>query len=270
MTVFNRRVVGRHRDRAAATLSDHDFLFNETGERLCDCLEDIRRTFPVALDLGCRTGGLGRILGGRGGIEELTVCDLSLPMVRRAGPRALVADEEFLPFAPQSFDLVLSNLTLHWVNDLPGALTQIRRCLKPGGLLLASMLGGETLKELRQSLARAEAALDGGLSPRVSPFADVKDAGNLLARAGFTIPVADQDILEVSYPDPFKLMADLRGMGESNAVLGARKGMTSRNLMMEAARCYVEDFAGEDGRIPATFQIITLTAWAEDENNDKG
>ncbi|NQU59317.1 MAG: methyltransferase domain-containing protein [Rhodospirillales bacterium] len=269
MTVFNRRIVGRHRDRAAATLSDHDFLFDETGDRLCDRLDDIRRKFPLSLDLGCKTGGLGRILNGRGGIEQLIACDLSLPMIRQAGPDALVADEEFLPFAPQSFDLILSNLSLHWVNDLPGALSQIRRCLKPGGLFLAAMLGGETLKELRQSLAAAEAAIDGGLSPRISPFADVKDAGNLLARAGFSLPVADQETLSVSYPDAFKLMADLRGMGESNAVLGARKGLTSRALLMEAARRYVEDFGEPDGRIPATFQVITLTAWAEDENDDK-
>lgn len=265
MTVFNRRLVARHRDRAAATLSDHDFLFNETGERLCDRLDDIRRKFPLSLDLGCRTGGLERILKGRGGIEKMIACDLSLAMIKGAGPRALVADEEMLPFAAHSFDLILSNLSLHWVNDLPGTLTQIRRCLKPGGLFLGAMLGGETLKELRQSLARAEAAVQGGLSPRISPFADVKDAGNLLARAGFIDPVADQEALSVSYSDPFKLMADLRGMGESNAVIHARKGMTSRTLLMEAARRYVEDYGGPDGRIPATFQIITLTAWKKEE-----
>jgi SAM-dependent methyltransferase len=264
MIVFNRAVVRRHRDRAAVNLDDHDFLFKETGERLCDRLDDVRRKFPLCLDLGCRTGGLGRIVEGRGGIEEMIACDLSLPMIKRAGPSALVADEEMLPFASNSFDLVLSNLSLHWVNDLPGALTQIRHCLKPGGLFLGALLGGETLKELRQSLAAAEAAIQGGLSPRISPFADVKDAGNLLARAGFIQPVADQEALSVSYPDPLKLMADLRGMGESNAVAEARKGMTSRTMMMDAARRYVEDYSDDDGRIPATFQIITLTAWKKD------
>ena len=278
MTVFNRQLVGLRRDRAAAALNEHDFLFTETAERLCDRLDDVRRKFPTALDLGCRTGGLGRVLNGRGGIENLIACDLSEAMVKQAGPRAkaeqagprtVVADEEFLPFARHSFDLVLSNLSLHWVNDLPGALTQIRRCLKPGGLFLGAMLGGETLKELRQSLAAAEAAVDGGLSHRISPFADVKDAGNLLARAGFTQPVADQETIKVSYPEPFKLMADLRGMGESNAVIEARKGLTSRAMMIEAARCYVEDFSDDDGRIPATFQVITLTAWAGEENDAK-
>jgi len=270
MTVFNRRTVRQHRERAAARLEDHDFLFRETAERLCDRLDDIRRAFPVGLDLGCRTGGLSRVIGRRGGIETLFACDLSLAMSRHAGPRALVADEEFLPFGPNSFDLVLSNLSLHWVNDLPGALAQIRRCLKPGGLFLGAMLGGETLKELRHALARAEADIDGGLSPRISPFADVKDAGNLLLRAGFSLPVADMESISVSYPDPFKLMADLRGMGESNAVIEARKGFTSRQLMMQAAQRYVSEFGDDDNRIPATFQVITLTAWAENDNNNKG
>lgn len=263
MTVFNRRSIARHRDRAAGKLNQHDFLFKETGERLCDRLDDMTRSFPTALDLGCRTGGLGRIMGRRGGIETLIESDLSYQMSKRAGLATLVADEEFLPFAPASFDLCLSNLTLHWVNDLPGSLTQVRRCLKPGGLFLATMLGGDTLTELRQSLAHGEAVVDGGLSPRISPFADVRDAGNLLLRAGFSLPVADMETITVSYPEPFKLMNDLRGMGESNAVIAARKGLTSRRLFMEAASHYMENFTNDDGRIPATFQVITLTAWVD-------
>ena len=269
MILFNRLTVRRHRDRAAANLKDHDFLIGETGERLCDRLDDVRRSFPVCLDLGCRTGGLGRLLGGRGDIETLVGCELSLVMAEKAGPRVAVADEELLPFAAESFDLILSNLNLHWINDLPGALMQIRRCLKPGGLFLASMLGGDTLSELRQSLMQAEAAVDGGLSPRVSPFADVKDAGNLLQRAGFSQPIADMEAITVSYPDPFKLMADLRGMGEGNAVIAARKGLTSRRMLMDAAARYVAEFSDADGRIPATFQVINLTAWAADESSAK-
>lgn len=269
ITLFNRRTVRRHRERAAARLSEHDFLFRETGERLCDRLDDVRRRFPTALDLGCRDGGLGRLIGGRGGVETIVACDLSEAMVRAARPPALVADEEFLPFAPESFDLIVSNLSLHWVNDLPGALLQIRRSLKPGGLFLASMLGGDTLHELRHALARAEADVDGGLSPRVSPFADVRDGGDLLQRAGFTLPVADVETLNVSYPDPFKLMADLRGMGESNAVADGRKGFTSRRLLMRAAEVYRDSFGGGDGRVPATFQVINLTAWAAGESSVK-
>ena len=264
MTIFNRRMVRLHRDRAAKTLAEHDFLFQEAGERLCDRLDDVTRTFPFALDLGCRTGGMAKILGRRGGIDQLIQSDLSYEMVAQAGSGSIVADEEFLPFALNSFDLVLSNLTLHWVNDLPGALMQIRQCLKPGGLFLATMLGGETLKELRQSLAHGEAHVDGGLSPRVSPFADVRDAGNLLQRVGFTLPVADLETITVSYPDPFKLMSDLRGMGESNAVLNSRKSFTSRNLLMQTANHYIEKYTEADGRIPATFHVITLTAWVEE------
>ncbi|MHA1598867.1 MAG: methyltransferase domain-containing protein [Alphaproteobacteria bacterium] len=263
MTVFNRRAVARHRARAANGFADHDFLFREVADRLCDRLDDVTRMFPMALDLGCHDGTLAHALGTRGGIETLVQCDLSATMAAKAGDLAVAADEEFLPFADESFDLILSNLSLHWVNDLPGALTQARRALKPDGLFLATMLGGETLSELRQSLMQAEAAIDGGLSPRISPFADVRDLGDLLARAGFRLPVADTEIITVSYPDPLTLMDDLRGMGESNAVIEARKGMTRRALLMDAASRYVESFAGDDGRIPASFQIIYLTAWRE-------
>ena len=263
MTVFNRRTVARHRDRAAPKLSDHDFLFREVAERLCDRLDDVTRTFPVALDLGCHDGTLARVMGARGGIETLFQCDLSPEMAAKAGNMAVAGDEEFLPFAEGSFDVILSNLSLHWVNDLPGALAQARRALKPDGLFLGTMLGGDTLIELRQSLMQAETALEGGLSPRVSPFADVRDAGDLLARAGFRDPIADTETVTVSYPDPLTLMDDLRRMGESNAVIEARKGMTSRATLMDAARRYVEAWADDDGRIPASFQIIYLTAWRE-------
>ena len=149
-------------------------------------------------------------------------------MVRRAGPCSLAADEEWLPFGAGRFDLILSCLSLHWVNDLPGALVQARRALKPDGMFLAAMLGGATLTELRTALAEAEVAGEGGLSPRVSPFADVRDAGDLLGRAGFAMPVVDAEEITVSYPDPFRLMDDLRGMGETNAVRLRRKGFTRR------------------------------------------
>lgn len=264
MTVFNRRVVRQHRERAARAGGDRDFLFREVGDRLLDRLDDVRRRFPLALDLGCRDGLLAGMLAGRGGIESLVQCDLAPAMAQgaaRLGP-ALAADEEALPFADGTFDLVLGNLALHWVNDLPGTLVQIRRALKPDGLFLAALLGGETLKELRQALAEAELAEEGGMSPRVSPFADIRDAGNLLLRAGFVEPVADADRIVVSYGDPFRLMADLRAMGEGNAVREARKGFTRRATIAAAARRYAELFAGPDGRLPATFQVIFLTAWA--------
>jgi SAM-dependent methyltransferase len=269
MNIFDRRIVRLRRDRAADGLAKHDFLLREVGERLADRLDDIKRRFPLALDLGCHTGELGRLLGGRGGIESLVHCDLSPAMVARAPDLRLAADEEALPFGEATFDLVTSLLSLHWVNDLPGALTQIRLALKPDGLFLAAMLGGDTLKELRQALAEAEIAVEGGLSPRVSPFAGVRDAGSLLQRAGFALPVVDTETLTVVYPDPFKLIADLRAMGEANAIIERRRGLTRRATLFEAADRYRKAFADAEGRLPATFQVIYLTGWSPHDSQPK-
>lgn len=271
MHVFNRRAVRAHRDRAAPCLSDFDFLFRETGERLLDRLNDVKRSFPLALDLGCHDGTLAGMLDGHGGIETLVQCDLSPRMTERAATKtlALAADEEVQPFAEASFDLILSNLSLHWVNDLPGALLQARRALKPDGLFLACMLGGETLKELRQALTEVELEVEGGAGPRVSPMADVRDAGDLLTRAGFALPVVDSDTITVSYGDPLRLMTDLRGMGEANAVEARRRSFSRRATLLGAAARYMEHFAGDDGRIPATFQVLTLTAWAPHPDQPK-
>lgn len=262
MDVFDRRAVRHHRERAAVGFEHHDFLVREIGERLADRLDDVRRTFPRALDLGCHTGQLARLLAGRGGVETLVQTDVSPAMVRRAAGLRIAADEEALPFAAASFDLVLSLLSLHWVNDLPGALMQIRRALKPDGLFLGAMLGGTTLNQLRQSLHAAEIAGEGGLSPRVSPFADARDAGNLLQRAGFALAVADAETVSVSYADPLALLRDLRGMGETNAVRGRRRQCSRRATLFAALDHYQATFAGADGRIPATFQVIFLTGWA--------
>jgi SAM-dependent methyltransferase len=265
MNVFDRRLVQRHRDRAAARLDGHDFLFREVAERLADRLDDVTRKFPLALDLGCRGGEIAAALRGRGAIETLVQCDLSAAMARRAaanGNPTLAADEEALPFAPESFDLVISGLSLHWVNDLPGCLLQVRQCLKPDGLFLAAMLGGDTLYELRQSLMEAELAEDGGVSPRVSPFADLRDAGGLLQRAGFALPVIDGDRVTVSYTDVLKLMHDLRGMGEANAVRARAGTAMHPALAARTDEIYRRGFGDGEGRLPATFQIIYLTAWA--------
>lgn len=261
MTIFQRDLLRKRRDRAAATFDDYDFLFAEAAERLADRLDDVTRSFPVAIDLGAHNGQLARVLNGRGGIETLVQTDLSPKMIARAPGIGIVADEEFQPFAENSLDLVLSCLSLHWVNDLPGALVQIRRALKPDGLFLASILGGQTLVELRQCFSEAEIEIEGGIGPRVSPFADVRDAGALLQRAGFHEPVIDSDFIDVTYGDPLRLMNDLRGMGESNAVAAQRKTVTRRDTLLTAARLYGERFAGPDGRMPATFEVITMTAW---------
>ena len=272
MKIFDRSLVRKHRDRAASGFAAHDFLVREVGERLADRLDDVTRRFPKALDLGCHTGEMADILRGRGGIETLVQCDLSPEMARRAaenGRPSLAADEEWLPFAAASFDLVISNLSLHWVNDLPGTLIQIRRILKPDGLFLASVLGAGTLAELRQSLMEAELAEEGGVSPRVSPFADVKDLGALLQRGGFALPVVDADTVSVTYADPMRLLADLRGMGEANAVAEQRKGLTRRATLLHAISVYQSRFGGPDGRLPASFQVMTLTGWAPHPDQPK-
>jgi SAM-dependent methyltransferase len=259
--VFDRTQVRRQRDRAAVHLPEHDFLLRESAERLADRLQDVTRRFPLALDLGCHGGELGQTLNGRGGIKHLIQADLSPRMAGRAGGLALAADEEALPFPTRIFDLVLSNLSLHWVNDLPGTLVQIRDVLNEDGLFLATMLGGNTLWELRECFLEAELAEEGGVGPRVSPFVDIKDAGALLQRAGFSLPVVDADTITVTYADPMRLFADLRGMGETNAVAARRKTPTRRATLLRALTLYEERFKDASGRLPATFQILTLTAW---------
>ncbi len=265
--IFDRDCVRRHRERAASVITEHDFLIREVAERLLDRLEDIRRRFPLALDLGCHHGVVAELLArnpaGPGGIETLVQADLSPAMARLAAARApaLVADEEALPFAAGSLDLVLSVLSLHWVNDLPGTLLQVARMLKPDGLFLAAMIGGESLKELRAALLQAESEVEGGVSPRVSPFADLRDMGGLLQRAGFALPVADLDNITVTYPSALKLMGDLRGMGESGADRNRRRSFSRRETLLRAAALYQERHADNEGRIPASFDILYLTGW---------
>lgn len=273
MTVFDRALLRHRRDRAAvAGDGAADFLFREVADRLADRLLDIRETFPVALELGCRRGVLAKFVRGRGGIEHLMGMDLSEAMARQAhggGRSVFVADEERLPLADASVDLVLSNLALHWVNDLPGCLIQARRALRPNGLLLASMFGGETLVELRDVLLRAEAELTGGAAPRISPFADVRDMGGLLQRAGFALPVVDSDRITVTYANAFALFADLKAMGETSVLLERSRAPLRRAVLLRAAELYSEMFAGADGRIPASFQILYVHGWAPHESQPR-
>ena len=273
MNIFNRRSVRHHRDRAAASYADFNFLFQEVAARLGDRLQDITRTFPITLDLGCHGGDMAAHIPDRSAVETLINSDLSPKMAELAyaknGAASLTSDEEFLPFKEQSLDLVVSNLSLHWVNDLPGAFTQIRRALKPDGLFLAAMLGGETLNELGEALRDAEIEIEGGLSPRLSPFAEIKDAGNLLGRAGFALPVADTETITVSYGNPLKLMTDLRGMGETNSNMHRRTTFSRRATLKRAAEIYAKKFMNDESRMPATFEIIYLTAWVPHESQQK-
>ena len=265
MQIFDRRMVRQHRERAAVAYDDFSFLKDEIADRLLERLEEINRDFKVVLDIGAHKG----VLGERVQHELLVSSDLSHNMVSGCRGHGIVVDEEMLPFKPAAFDLVLSNLAMHWTNDLPGALHQINTALKPDGLLLASIFGGETLKELRQSLMLAESEINGAVSPRISPFADVRDVGGLLQRAGFALPVADSDTVTVQYEHPLKLMQDLRGMAENNAVLARHKAFTSKAVMMRAAEIYAETYMGSDGRVPATFQIIYMTGWHVHESQQK-
>jgi SAM-dependent methyltransferase len=257
-TVFDRATLRSRRTRAAPRLGEVDYLIRAAAERLRERLGDVRRDFPLALELGCHTGQLATALRGGSQIGHLVQADLSHEMVRRStGPR-LVADEEALPFGPGCLDLVLSGFGLHWVNDLPGALAQIRYALKPDGLFLAAMPGGTTLAELRESLMRAELEIDGGAAPRVSPLVDVRDAGMLLQRAGFALPLVDVDTITVTYDHPLKLMAELRAMGEANALIERRRAPLKRATLLRACEIYLELFGDGDDRIPATFQILML------------
>ena len=267
--IFDRNALRVHRDRAAQKFSEYDFLVREIGARLSDRLLDMARTFPLALDLGARTGGYGPVPGGPGGIEHVVSCELSERMTRQIENSGVVGDPEFLPFAEGRFDLVYSNLDLHWANDLPGCLLQITRSLKPDGLFLAAILGGNTLTELRDVLMAAELDVTGGASPRVSPFAELRDAGALLQRAGLALPVVDTDEITVTYENLFRLLADLRGMGETNTVRERLRKVTRRNIFLRAAELYLERYPAEDGRIRATFEIIYLHGWAPHESQQK-
>jgi SAM-dependent methyltransferase len=269
--LFDRALHRRRLDRAAARFGEASFLKDRAAGDAVERLEAIMRTFPTAVDLGARDGAFGRALAGSDAREKVGVlieADLSARMLAgRAGPR-VQADEERLPFADGSLDLVVSTLALHWANDVPGAMIQVRRALKPDGLFLGVIFGGSTLTELRQSLVAAEAELSDGAGLRVAPFADAYDAAQLLQRAGFALPVADLDRVTVRYAHPLKLIADLRAMGETSA-LADRGRPLSRAVIGRACEIYRQRFGQPDGKVPATFDLITLTGWSPHESQQK-
>jgi NADH dehydrogenase [ubiquinone] 1 alpha subcomplex assembly factor 5 len=261
ISLFDRRAWRLHRDRAAKGGSV-DFLHVEVADRLVERLDDVGRQFRTALDLGVHSAAVSRALDRRGGIERIVATDPSVAfLVSKSGDR-VAADPELVPFAEGSFDLIVSALALHWVGDLPGALVQLRRVLRPGGLLLAAMLGGRSLVELRTVMLEAELAEEGGVSPHVSPAADLADLAALLLRASFAMPVADAEAITVTYPDALALMRDLRGMGETNALSARRRTPLRRNTLARAVALYAERFGLPEGRIPATFEILYLTGRA--------
>ncbi len=242
--IFDRQLL-RKRQARAAQLGPATFLIDRIADDMAERLSVVLRKFEHAADLGTPTDAVRRALAGRVGMIA-----------------EVVADEEALPFSPESLDLVVSALSLQFVNDLPGTLVQIRRALKPDGLFLAAMIGGETLSELRESFAAAEAEIEGGVSPRVSPFADLRDLGALLQRAGFALPVTDVERLTVRYASPFALMQDLRKMGATNVLVERRRMPLKRATLRRMAELYAERFADADGRMRATFEIVWLSGWA--------
>ena len=266
--LFDRALHRARLERAAAGFDSASFLKARVAQDVAWRLSAILRRFPLAVDLSARSGNFTRALQSSPAatqVDALIEADLSRAMLSLGGDRSkarLVADEERLPFAPGSLNLAVSLLSLQWTNDLVGALVQIRRALKPDGLFIGALFGGETLTELRQALLQAEAELVGGAGPRVSPYADAVDGAGLLQRAGFALPVSDVDRITVRYASPLKLMSDLRAMGEANALVERPRRPLTPAILERTCEVYADRFGLADGRIPATFEIITLTGWA--------
>jgi SAM-dependent methyltransferase len=261
LLIFDRMLI-RARRRRAASIGPATFLLDRVADDLADRLAAVLRRFELALDLGTPAEAMRSALARLGSVGTIVATD-AIPANRGAfASKFVVADEEALPFRDAAFDLVVSALALQFVNDLPGVLVQIRRALKPDGLFLAALLGGETLTELRQSFAAAESDVEGGGSPRVAPFADLRDLGALLQRAGFALPVADADRVTVRYDSAFSLMHDLRRMGATNALVDRRRTVLKRATLLRMAEIYAERFADGDGRVRATFEVLWLSGWA--------
>ena len=263
--IFNRSLIRSRREIIADTFPDHDFLNREISERLIDNLKDIKKSFNTVLSMNMCDEVMQNHLSQAFVIHQ----DLSVNMVKSRTGSKIQCDEEFLPYKNQCLELILSCLNLHWINDLPGCLIQILRSLKPDGLFLGAVFGGGTLFELRASMLKADMEVRGGISPHISPFMDVRDAGGLMQRAGFSLPVVSTERITVTYSDAFALMKELKNMGENNALIKGFKGLTSRQLMMKVAESYHMDYACETGRIPATFDIIYLQGWAPHESQQQ-
>ena len=250
--IFDRAAL-RARQRRAQALGGETFLLDCVAVELAERLSAVVRQFARAADIGTPGDAVRRALGGTVGAIEHVDID----------------DDEALPLAAASLDLAVSALALQFVNDLPGLLVQVRRALRPDGLFLAAMIGGETLTELRQSFAQAESEIEGGVSPRVAPFADLRDIGALLQRAGFALPVVDSDRITVRYDTAFALMHDLRRMGSTNALTERRRAPLRRATLLRMAEIYGERFADADKRLRATFEIVWLSGWAPDPSQQQ-
>ena len=260
ITPFNRSLVRRRRTRAADSFASVDFIKQRAALLLADRMQDMSRRFPRVLDLGSHSGQLAQALTQTGQVKHVIRADSSIAMLAaQPGEAALVADEEWLPFAAESLDAICSAWALHTVNDLPGCLIQSRMALKADGLFLAVLPGARTLLELRQVLL--EDGEEYGISPRIAPFLEVRDAGALLQRAGFALPVVDSELLTVTYADLPSMLREIKRMGESNPLNAQFKGLSGKAFWPRIAARYAERFGLPDGRIPATVEFLTLTAW---------
>jgi SAM-dependent methyltransferase len=266
-TIFDRKLL-RARQRRARALGPETFLIDRVAADLGERLSVVLRRFDRALDLGTPTDAVRRVLAASGKVGTIIAAE---PAAARLDVSALgvAADEEALPFADGSLDLVVSALALQFVNDLPGTLIQIRRALKADGLLLAALIGGDSLTELREAFAAAESEVEGGVSPRVAPFADVRELGALLQRAGLALPVVDSDRFTVRYDSVFALMRDLRRMGATNVLNERRRTPLRRATLQRMAEIYARRFADADGRLCASFEIAWLSGWAPHESQQK-
>lgn len=265
--IFDRKLL-RARQRRAYALGAETFLIDRVAGELGERLGAVLRQFHWAVDLGTPTDAVRRVLAESGKVATIVAVEPSALPHGGAWLR-VAADEEALPFADGSLDLVVSALSLQFVNDLPGTLIQIRRALRPDGLLLAALIGGDSLSELREAFAQAESEIEGGVSPRVAPFADVRELGALLQRAGFALPVVDSDRLTVHYATVFALMRDLRRMGATNVLSERRRTPLRRATLTKMAEIYARRFADADGRLRATFEIAWLSGWAPHESQQK-
>lgn len=266
-TIFDRKLLRARQGRARAH-EPATFLLDHAATELAERLAAVVRQFDVAVDLGTPTDALRHALVGTGKIATLIAAAPAAAALDDRFAR-VAADEEALPFADGAVDLVVSALALQWVNDLPGTLVQIRRALRPDGLLLAAMIAGDSLMELREAFAAAESEIEGGLSPRVAPFADLRDLGGLMQRAGFALPVVDSDRLTVRYDSALALMRDLRAMGATNVLAERRRAPLRRATLRRVAEIYAERFADPDGRVRATFEIAWLLGWAPHASQQK-
>lgn len=259
--LFDTAQLRKQRHRASLHFAQHDFLLHAACERVSDRLDDITHHFPLAADIGCHHGILARTLAAHPRVGTIISCGDTASLLKHAPAPAVLCDESLLPFADNSLDAVFSVGALHWINDLPGLLAQACRALKPDGLFLAMLPGSNTLTELRESLAHGESLVSGGIHPRISPFLDIRDAGSLLQRAGFALPVVDSEPITVTYPDFFALAKELRGMGEASAMLSRPKHAATRALFAATAAHYAAQHSDAEGRLIATFELLTLTAW---------